>query len=269
MRLISGLMMLLLAACAGEAQSSVSGEASQSAEPSDPLAARPLGSVEGAPLGYLEYLPPGYGDGEPRPLLVFLHGSDENGDGSEGQLDRVLKLGIPPLIQAGDWPDERPFVVLSPQYAPERAEACDVADDLAAFIEFATEHYEVDAARVYLTGISCGAFGVWDYLATHGGDDAVAAAVPISGGAAFAIEKAGCALGAVPVWAFHGAQDDILGPEYTRDPMDQLLACEENAGAELELTVYPDAGHDAWIATYDGSAGHDIYAWMLEHTGGG
>ena len=80
------------------------------------VAVRPLGTVDGAPMGYLEYLPPGYGDGDPRPLLVFLHGRDEAGDGSEAELGLVDKNGVPALIEAGDWPDDRPFVVLSPQY---------------------------------------------------------------------------------------------------------------------------------------------------------
>ena len=226
-----------------------------------------MGSVEGAPLGYLEYLPPGYGEGEPRPLLVFLHGGDENGDGSAEALERVDKLGIPELIAAGEWPDDRPFVVLAPQYAPERAEECNFADDLAAFLDFATEHYEVDTDRVYLTGISCGAIGLWDYLAVHG-NEVVEAAVPISGHAAMSFEAVGCALGAVPVWAFHGAKDDIVPTMYIEEPMDQIRACEENAGTDMELTIYPDAGHDAWIPTYDLSAGNDIYAWLLEHDGG-
>ena len=34
--------------------------------------------------------------------------------------------------------------------------------------------------RVYLTGVSCGAIGVWDYIAVHG-DELIAAAVPIAG----------------------------------------------------------------------------------------
>jgi hypothetical protein len=33
----------------------------------------------------------------------------------------------------------------------------------------------------------------------------------------------------------------------------------------LKLTVYPDADHDSWSRTYDGSAGDDIYAWLLDH----
>src|SRR5918994_7470103 len=60
---------------------------------------KPVGSVDGAPLGYVEYLPPGYGDGVARPLLVFLHGGVESGDGRETSLDAVFKLGIPKLIQ--------------------------------------------------------------------------------------------------------------------------------------------------------------------------
>jgi hypothetical protein len=33
----------------------------------------------------------------------------------------------------------------------------------------------------------------------------------------------------------------------------------------MELTVYPDAGHHAWSGTHALSAGHDIYACLLEH----
>jgi hypothetical protein len=32
------------------------------------------------------------------------------------------------------------------------------------------------------------------------------------------------------------------------------------------MTVYPGVDHDSWTRTYDLSAGHDIYAWMLDQT---
>jgi predicted peptidase len=115
--------------------------------------------------------------------------------------------------------------VLSPQYGTEPAESdCDIGDDVAAFLGFAAEHYEIDTSRVYLTGMSCGAIGVWDYIAAHS-DEAVAAAVPISGHAEWALEKAGCeALAAVPVWAFHGAQDDVVPTIHIGGPMDKIRA---------------------------------------------
>lgn len=243
-------------------------EASPSASAETMLQARPTGE-SGAPLGYLEYLPTGYADGQPAPLLVFLHGSGEAGDGSEAALGLVEKLGLPQLIADGDWPEDQPFVVLSPQYATEAAESdCATAGDIADFLEFALGHYRVDASRVYLTGISCGAIGIWDYLAVHG-NESVASVVPISGHAEWALEKGGCTpLTEVPVWAFHGARDDVVPVVHIEGPMDKIRDCEGATSAEMKLTVYPDADHDAWTRTYDLSAGHDIYAWMLEHEGG-
>lgn len=127
---------------------------------------RPAGSEDGAPLGYIEYLPPDYGDGEAPPLLVFLHGAGESGDGTEASLDAVFKLGIPKLIQNDDWPASCPFVVLMPQYGADDANNCQLADVIDAFLSFAIDNYDVDVDRVYLTGISCGAIGAWDYRRT-------------------------------------------------------------------------------------------------------
>ena len=71
------------------------------------ITAHPAGSA-GNDIGVLSYLPPGYvvDGGVKSPLLVFLHGSEEYGDGSEAQLRRVLANGIPTMIAAGEWPAE-------------------------------------------------------------------------------------------------------------------------------------------------------------------
>ena len=155
---------------------------------------RPLGSVVGAPQGFLEYVPPGYGDGESRPLLVFLHGGDEHGIGYGRQLERLYKLGIPKLIKNNDWPEDRPFVVLMPQYGPETAGHCRSAYEVDSFFKFAIKQYDVDENRVYLTGVSCGAIDAWEYLGAFK-DDIVAATVLISGLARYAFDEAGCSLG--------------------------------------------------------------------------
>ena len=111
------------------------------------MTVKPAGT-DGAPLGYLEYLPPGYGDGTPRPLLVFLHGAGESGSGDETALDAIFKLGIPRLIQDDEWPGDRPFIVLMPQYGVDDAEDCQLADEVDAFLAFANEQYDVDEERV-------------------------------------------------------------------------------------------------------------------------
>jgi predicted peptidase len=218
-----------------------------------------------SPLPYLEYLPRGYDDGKPRPLLVFLHGVDEVANGTEASLRKILEHGIPQLIAEGRWPSERPFVVLMPQEPAAKSDRCDFAPEIDRFLDYALDRYEIDEARIYLTGISCGAIGVWDYMAATKGDR-VAAAVPISGHPAWAIDKSGCAVAArTPLWVFQGARDDIIPIDWLKEKVAELRACATAPPKELELTIYPDADHDAWSRTYDLSAGHDIYAWLLKH----
>jgi predicted peptidase len=212
----------------------------------------------------VEYLPPGYGDGRSRPLLVFLHGFDEKGNGSETTLGRLFKLGIPKLIENDDWPEDRPFIVLMPQYSHDAAQDCQLADEVDPFPRFAMDHYDVDEGRVYLTGISCGAIGSWDYLGAHG-DEVVAGAVLIAGHANDAFAQAGCALGRVPIWAFHGGADRIVPKRHIVGPITDLKECTGPRSVDVRLTIYPGLDHDAWSQTYDLSAGHDIYAWLLGH----
>ncbi len=211
----------------------------------------------------MEYLPPGYGDGEARPLLVFLHALGVNGDGSAAALAPLLDHGLPELIKNDEWPGDRPFVVLMPQTRGE--DECPTAAEIDAFLRFAVRHYDVDATRVYLTGMSCGGVGAWDYLAAHG-TELVAAAVLVSAPAYFGFAQAGCELGRTPTWSFHGDADDIvpLG-EGVQGPIDALKACTDPVPVDTRLTVLPGVGHEAWNGTYDLAAGEDIYAWMLEH----
>lgn len=230
---------------------------------SERLTIRPAGVVAGSPAGYVEYLPPGYGDNEPRPLLVFLHALGVNGDGSEAALAPLLDHGLPALIAEDEWPEDRPFVVLMPQ--TPGTDQCPTAAEVDSFLDFATEQYEIDESRVYLTGMSCGGVGAWEYLATHG-NEVVAAAVLVSAPALFAFEQAGCELGDVPTWSFHGDADDVvpLG-EGVEQPISELKACTDPAPVDTRLTVYPGVGHEAWNGTYDLAAGHDIYSWLLDH----
>ena len=204
------------------------------------MRSHPLGSVDGAPMGYLEYLPPDYGS-RPSPLLVALHGSGQSGPGDEASLHALYELGIPLLIRNGSWPADRPFVVLAPQHDIRSPEVCITAAEIADFLQFAVAHYNVDPDRVYLTGLSCGAIGGWNYLAQHL-DDTVAAAVLIAGGGYGAVDEAGCDLGRVPIWAFHGALDDVVPVRYSANSIARLQQCTDPPAVDARLTVYPDAG---------------------------
>jgi len=232
---------------------------------SERVSLHPLGSVPDASLAFAEYLPPGYGDGTPRPLLVFLHGSGESADGDADALAQLFDTGVPALIDHDRWPDDRPFVVLMPQHVERPPSYCFEPGEIEAFFAFSLTHYQVDPAHVYLTGLSCGAVGAWNYLGAHT-DEVVAAAVLIAGNGYGAIDEAGCGLGRVAIWAFHGASDAVVSARGSELPIAFLQRCADPPAVDARVTVFPDAEHDVWTRTYQFSAGLDIYGWMLGHS---
>ncbi|MCX4246098.1 carboxylesterase family protein [Paraliomyxa miuraensis] len=218
---------------------------------------RPLGETT-SPQGYWEYLPPDYEQSSDHPLMVYLHGIGANGNGTT-QLDRVLINGPAKLIDDDQWPYERPFVVLSPQHA---GSGCTTVAEIQSFLAYAIDAYAIDPDRVHLTGISCGAIGAWDYLGNYFVDQ-ITSAVLIAGDGRGALAYAGCALGQVPIWAFHGEDDEVVEPQGTIEPIEALLACEPTP--DVQMTIYPGVRHESWHRVYDLSAGDDIYSWMLAH----
>jgi predicted peptidase len=61
---------------------------------------------------YFVYLPPGHANGQSWPVMLFLHGNGERGDG-KGELDYVLAHG--PLFEAWCQKRDLPFIIISPQ----------------------------------------------------------------------------------------------------------------------------------------------------------
>ncbi len=221
---------------------------------------RPIGTLYDK-KGFWEYLPKDYGGSVPRPLLVFFHGLGEDGSGSDTDLNKVSTWGPPQLIAEGDWPVDRPFVVLSPQ----QQSGCPSADDVHDFLEFALEHYDVDTSRVYVTGLSCGAIGLASYFAKYG-SDAITAAVLIAGDITPAWNAQGCDLVAeMPLWVFHGDADNTVSYAGDHATVPKLQFC--MPVAQVSYTIYPGVDHiESWVITYDLSAGHDIYTWMMAFT---
>ncbi len=236
----------------------------------------PLGDGTGAPNGFYEYLPPNYTAASLAPLLVFWHGIGQNGNGTN-ELDNAIGEGPPKLIQSNQWPDSRPFVVLSPQHqtagdgaiAPGRG--CPSSAEVDAFLTWAASHYAVDRARVFLTGLSCGAIGSWDYWAIHRGE-LVAAAVLVCGNpgdpkdSSSAWTRAGCGLGEAAIWSLHGDADSVVPFAPDRDTMKNLAGCPNPPRRAAVFTPVPGGGHGIWPGIYDLSAGYgNVYAWLLEH----
>ncbi|MBX3184665.1 MAG: hypothetical protein KF915_18695 [Polyangiaceae bacterium] len=227
--------------------------------PSSRHVERPLGTTE-AGNGYWEYLPPTYDLVSSAPLLVFWHGVGENGNGTT-DLPNVTRNGPPKLIKNDTWPNTRPFIVLSPQN--QTGGSCPSAASVDAFITFAKATYRVDPKRIYLTGLSCGAIGSWNYLRAHRGKD-VAAALLIAGNPGNIWSTVGCALvDEIALWSVHGDPDPTVPFEPDRAAMESFLQCPQPR-RDVRWTPVENGGHDTWTKTYDGDYG-DVYQWLLDN----
>ncbi|HEV2131679.1 MAG TPA: prolyl oligopeptidase family serine peptidase, partial [Longimicrobiaceae bacterium] len=197
---------------------------------------------------YLLFLPAGYAGsrGERWPLILFLHGAGERGD----DLEKVMIHGPPKLV--AERPDF-PFIVVSPQVPEDRIWSVSFLD---ALLEEVTERYRVDPDRIYVTGLSMGGYGTWHLAMEY--PHRFAAIAPISGGGTI---TGACTLRHLPIWAFHGAQDEIVPPSRSEELVERLRRCEGN----VRFTLYPDAGHDAWTRTYENP---ELYEWFLRHRRG-
>lgn len=205
-------------------------------------------SVERSYAGeFLLFLPDDYDPSGSYPLLLFLHGAGERGE----DLEKVAIHGPPRVVQ--ERAAEFPFIIVSPQVPADRIWSIAYLD---ALLEDVVERLAVDEDRIYVTGLSMGGYGTW-HLAFEF-PHRFAAIAPISGGGTI---TGPCSIRHLPVWAFHGARDDIVRPAHTQELVDRLRACD----GHVRFTLYPDAGHDAWTRTYDDP---ELYRWLLTHRRG-
>lgn len=196
---------------------------------------------------HLVQTPPGYDakSGTKYPLLLFLHGSGERGS------DLRLAATHGPLRYVRDG-HTLPFLIVVPQcpsgerWQPARLGA--LLDEIAA-------KYPVDTKRVYLTGLSMGGFGTWELALEY--PERFAAIAPICGGGDPADASR---LTSLPVWNFHGAKD-VMVPITLSEEM--IAALKASGAKEVDFTIYPNAGHDAWTETYNNPA---LYEWLLKHS---
>lgn len=202
-------------------------------------------------ITYLIHFPEAYSSNQSSsfPLLLFLHGLGERGS----NIEEVKRYGPPSLIEKGTWESELPFIVISPQLPEKYGYWPDFI--ITHILDHAAEKYNIDTQRVYLTGLSLGGIGTWNYALHH--PQKLAAILPVCGKADPALS---CNLGQLPVWAFHGALDKIVDPQGSIRMIEALKKCKNRIDAETRLTLYPNIKHDSWTITYENPL---IYKWLL------
>ena len=198
-------------------------------------------------LKYHLFLPDDYGSDPDRlwPLLLFLHGSGERG----ADLERVKIHGYNKISAPRPG---FPFIMVSP-LCPGETRWTNHLEALDTLLSQVMANYAVDADRLYLTGLSMGGAGAWQLAIEY--PRRFAALAPICGWGESLLASR---LKELPVWVFHGALDTVVPVAES----ERMVTAINNAGGQARLTIYPDATHDSWTATY---ANDELYEWFLSH----
>lgn len=204
------------------------------------ITVRKIDTKGGNISNYLLYIPDTYNTEKTYkwPVVIFLHGLGEMGS----DINVLKNAGLVKVANG------KPFVMIAPQclsgwWNPQYL-------DMLYKEVLAT--YHVDPNRIYLTGLSMGGFGTWDWSSAH--PEKFAAIIPICGGGDVNRMPA---LKNMPAWVFHSADDPIVNVENSRVLVKALKAL----GSPVQYTEYPTGGHDAWTRTY---ANADVYTWLLK-----
>jgi predicted peptidase len=112
----------------------------------------------------------------------------------------------------------------------------------------------IDNDRVYLGGLSMGGMGTFDLVSLK--PRTFAAAFPICGGGnpgtARKISRV------TSFWIFHGAEDDVVDPEYSAVMAEAL----KKHKGKVKFTIYPDTDHNSWDKAF---AEPELLPWVFSN----
>jgi len=208
------------------------------------------------------------------PLILTLHGAGERGNNNERQI-RYHKIAT---IWAKEQNQNRyPCFILSPQcplnsqwvnvdwgseeYSIDSISISLELQAVKALVDSIVKKHPIDTSRIYITGLSMGGFGTWDFILRY--PHKFAAAIPMSGaGDPCKAER----INHLPIWAFHGAQDITVPTAGSRKMISALLAINNNVfltgqdfkhisaknihNAQILYTEYPQKAHVIWGKSY-------------------
>lgn len=206
---------------------------------------------------------------QPRPLITFFHGAGENGTDNLKQINGNIDSLLAVAKSRGAF-----------LYAPQITSQWDIniTSMIDTMLSKAVSEQNVNAQRMYLTGLSRGGGGVWSMLSRY--PDRFAAAIPIAANPPYA-DFIATRLDEQSIWAFHARNDPTVGVDWSRQTVNAIL----NAGGQptltyppfsdttttvnfasnvldLRYTEFPTGGHGIWFQVFQDQAAMN---WLFDH----
>ncbi len=228
-------------------------------------------SHRGDTLPYRILYPEDYDPQGSYPVLFFLHGAGERGNDNEKQLTHGASLFLADSVRQNfqgivvfpQCPTDAFWSNVNIQSQPNGKREFyfntggkpTVAMRLfLRLVNHAIKNEAVDKRRVYIGGLSMGGMGTYEALRRK--PKVFAAAFAICGGD----HTSNVAKYAhVPLWVFHGEQDDVVPVTHSRVIVDELKRLKANP----RYTFYPAANHNSWDPAF---AEPDFLPWLFSHT---
>ena len=235
----------------------------------DDLVARTFAPTAPPPAGksafslpYRLYVPRDYVQTRRYPLLVVLHGAGERGTDNEKHLvngvlsfcDADLQKRYPTFVLYPQCPPDAQWVEASwstPQYDQAQVPLSRPLGAVAELMTTLASEFTIEPKATLAAGLSMGGFGTFDLVTRF--PERFTGALAICGGGDPA---RAAAARAVPLWAFHGARDEVVPVAGSRG----MVAAWKKAGGQVKYTEYPDAGHHVWARVL---ADRAILTWLL------
>ncbi len=205
------------------------------------------------------------------PLIIHLHGTGEAGTDNQAQMYEGTNWG-PQYFTSKENQAIQQAYVLAPQtpmpmrWASTTLASYDYASTpstpsmtalLHVIDQLVADNPNIDATRIYMTGLSRGGQGVWNAVIQR--PELFAAAVPIAGSAD---PKQAATIMHIPIWAFHGDADSVTSVNYTREMVDAIIKAGGSTNT-IRYTEVEGGEHDmSWRTAYGNS---DLYKWMMKH----
>jgi len=203
---------------------------------------------------YRLYIPRAYNPNVSYPMVVFLHGAGERGSNNTSQMTEW------PLLFAQDSNQVRwPSFVLAPQCPYDQqwvntpwgsgsysTDNISISSGLTAVNDIIGQiqsSYNINSNKLYLTGLSMGGYGTWDFISRY--PSKFAAAIPICGGGdptkASIIKN-------IPLRFYHSNDDGVVPVSGSRDMNNALIAVNATDAVYKE---YTNLDHISWPAAYN------------------
>lgn len=214
-------------------------------------------------LPYRLLYPKDYNPAKKYPLVLFLHGAGSWGTDNEQHLksvpavflDSVNRKKYPCFVLVPQCTKEEPWVKF-PGFPNSIATPDTPATSTKLTLELIRslkDELPVKKKKIYITGLSLGGEGTFDFLSRA--PQLFAAAMPICG---IADTAKASIYKRVPLWAFHGDEDKVNDVKYTR----MIIASLKKAGGKPKYTEYKGVKHNSWVNAY---AEPDLLDWLFSN----